>query len=161
MNTRGFAARLGAACLGLVVFTACSGQAELDAATAGELKARVAAARQLTVQQDYPAALAELQQLGQDVTAAAEQGRMSAERKTRAESAISKIKAELEAAQAAAEPQPAPSTEPPVSGEQKEQDEDAEKEAEKQLEDARKEAEEQLEDAKKEGGKAKDTKGGG
>lgn len=137
MSRTKHAVRILAACLGLVLFTSCAGASELDAGTAEGLQARVASAKQLAAQQDFPAALAELQQLGQDVATAAEKGLMSAERKARAEAAISKIRAELEAAQQAAEPQPAPSAEPTAAEDQ----EDAQKEAEKQLEDAKKDAE--------------------
>jgi hypothetical protein len=137
MSRTKHAVRILAACLGLVLLTSCAGASELDAGTAEGLQARVASAKQLAAQQDFPAALAELQQLGQDVATAAEKGLMSAERKARAEAAISKIRAELEAAQQAAEPQPAPSAEPTAA----EDHEDAQKEAEKQLEDAKKDAE--------------------
>ena len=137
MNGIKNAARIGAAALALVLLTSCAGASELDAGTAAGLQARVASAKQLTAQQDFPAALAELQQLGQDVATAAEKGLMSQERKARAEAAITKIRAELEAAQQAAEPQPVPSAEPTADNEE----EDARKEAEKQLEDAKKEAE--------------------
>ncbi|WPU08529.1 hypothetical protein [Pseudarthrobacter oxydans] len=137
MSRTKHAVRILAACLGLVLLTSCAGASELDAGTAEGLQARVASAKQLAAQQDFPAALAELQQLDQDVATAAEKGLMSAERKARAEAAISKIRAELEAAQQAAEPQPAPSAEPTAA----EDHEDAQKEAEKQLEDAKKDAE--------------------
>ena len=137
MSRTKHAVRILAACLGLVVLTSCAGASEVDAGTAEGLQARVASAKQFAAQQDFPAALAELQQLGQDVATAAEKGLMSAERKARAEAAISKIRAELEAAQQAAEPQPAPSAEPTAAEDQ----EDAQKEAEKQLEDAKKDAE--------------------
>ena len=134
MNRIKHAARIGAAGLALVLVTSCGGAPELDAGTAAGLQTRVASAKQLTAQQDFPAALAELQQLSQDVAAAAEKGLMSAERKARAEAAISKIRAELEAAQ----PQPAPSAAPTPSDDQ---EDDAQKEAEKQPEDDRKDAE--------------------
>ncbi|MEA3550323.1 hypothetical protein [Pseudarthrobacter sp. C1] len=137
MSRTKHAVRILAACLGLVLLTSCAGASELDAGTAEGLQARVASAKQFAAQQDFPAALAELQQLGQDVATAAEKGLMSAARKARAEAAISKIRAELEAAQQAAEPQPAPSAEPTAAEDQ----EDAQKEAEKQLEDAKKDAE--------------------
>lgn len=137
MSRTKHAVRILAACLGLVLLTSCAGASELDAGTAEGLQARVASAKQFAAQQDFPTALAELQQLGQDVATAAEKGLMSAERKARAEAAISKIRAELEAAQQAAEPQPAPSAEPTAAEDQ----EDAQKEAEKQLEDAKKDAE--------------------
>ncbi|MUU72506.1 hypothetical protein [Pseudarthrobacter sp. GA104] len=137
MSRTKHAVRILAACLGLVLLTSCAGASEVDAGTAEGLQARVASAKQFAAQQDFPAALAELQQLGQDVATAAEKGLMSAERKARAEAAISKIRAELEAAQQAAEPQPAPSAEPTAA----EDKEDAQKEAEKQLEDAKKDAE--------------------
>lgn len=137
MSRTKHAVRILAACLGLVLLTSCAGASEVDAGTAEGLQARVASAKQFAAQQDFPTALAELQQLGQDVATAAEKGLMSAERKARAEAAISKIRAELEAAQQAAEPQPAPSAEPTAAEDQ----EDAQKEAEKQLEDAKKDAE--------------------
>lgn len=159
-------ARLAAACVGLLVFTACSGTPELDEGKAAELQSRVAATKQLTAQQDFPAALAELDQLAREVAAAADQGLMSAERKARADAAIGRIRTELEAALAAAKPVPAPSAEPP-SREDKEQAEDAKKKAEElqeeakkaaeeEAERARKEAEEQAERAKKEAEKAKE-----
>ena len=138
MNRMKHAARIGAAGLALVLFTSCGGAPGLDAGTAAGLQARVASAKQLTAQQDFPAALAELQQLSQDVATAGEKGLMSAERKARAQAAISKIRAELEAAQQAAEPQPAPSAEPTASNDQ---EDDAQKEAEKQQEDAKKDGE--------------------
>lgn len=137
MSRTKHAVRILAACLGLVLLTSCAGASEVDAGTAEGLQARVASAKQFAAQQDFPAALAELQQLRQDVATAAEKGLMSAERKARAEAAISKIRAELEAAQQAAEPQPAPSAEPTAAEDQ----EDAQKEVEKQLEDAKKDAE--------------------
>lgn len=133
-----YAVRILAVCLGLVLVTSCAAASELDAGTAADLQARVASAKQLAARQDFPAALAELQQLGQGVATAAEKGLMSAERKARAEAAISKIMAELEAAQQAAEPQPAPSAEPTAA---EDQEEDAQKEAEEQPEDAKKDAE--------------------
>ncbi|MDQ0819436.1 Asp-tRNA(Asn)/Glu-tRNA(Gln) amidotransferase A subunit family amidase [Arthrobacter sp. V4I6] len=125
------------ACLGFLLFTACSAAPELDKGTAGKFQTRVAAAKQLTAQQNFPAAVTELQQLGQDVTTAAEQGLMSQERKTRIEAAISKVRADVEAAMTPAEPQPvppAPATEPPAGNDGKQQEEDAKKEAEKQQE---------------------------
>jgi hypothetical protein len=134
MNRIKLTARIGATGLGLVLLTSCAGTPDLDAGRAGELQARVATAKQLTSRQEFPAALAELQQLGKDVATAAEQGLMSEERRVRAEAAISKIRAELEAAQRAAEPQPAPSAEPTAGDHQ---DEDGEK----QPEDSKKEAE--------------------
>lgn len=132
-----------ATCLGVLMLTACSAGTDLDAGTAGQLKERAAAARQLTADEDFAAALAELQHLGQDVTTAAEQGRMSPGRKARIEAAISVIKADLEASMTPATPpptQPAPATDRPTDA--KEQGDDARKEAEKQLEEAKKKAEE-------------------
>ncbi|ADX74099.1 hypothetical protein Asphe3_29880 [Pseudarthrobacter phenanthrenivorans Sphe3] len=151
MNRKNLAARMGALGLGLVLFTACSGAPALDPGTAAELQQRVSATKQLTAQQDFAAALAELDRLGQDVAAAAGKGLMSPERRASAEAAISKIRAELEAARAAAEPQPAPSPEPTADEDRQEQDEDARKDAEKKLEEAQKEAEKEAEKAKEKG----------
>lgn len=129
-GTRGW---LLAACLGVLMFTACSTTPELGEGAAAKLQDRVAAARQLTAEQNFPAALAEVQQLGQDVTTAAGQGLMSQDRKTRIEAAISTIKADLEAAMAPVAPAPsppAPATDPPADD--KEKEEDAKKETERQ-----------------------------
>jgi hypothetical protein len=115
----------------------------------------VAAAKRLAAQQNFPAALAELQQLSEKVRTAEEQGLMSPERKTRIEASISKVRADLETAMAPAEPQPAtsaPAAEPP-DNEGKDQKEDAKKEAEKQ-------AEKRQEEAKKEAEKEKDQDDG-
>lgn len=133
-----------AVCLGALLLTGCSTAPELDEGAAGELQTRVAAARQLAAQQNFPAALAELQQLGEKVRTAAEQGLMSQERKTRIEASISKVRADLEAAMTPAEPQPvssAPAVEPPADNGGKDQEEDAKKEAEKQQEEEKNEAE--------------------
>ncbi|TPV52671.1 hypothetical protein FJ661_05125 [Pseudarthrobacter phenanthrenivorans] len=145
MNRKNLAARMGALGLGLVLFTACSGAPALDPGTAAELQQRVSATKQLTAQQDFAAALAELDRLGQDVAAAAGKGLMSPERRASAEAAISKIRAELEAARAA------PSPEPTADEDRQEQDEDARKDAEKRLEEAQKEAEKEAEKAKEKG----------
>lgn len=134
---------VAAVCLGALLLTACSTPPELDEGAAGELQTRVAAAKRLAAQQNFPGALAELQQLGEKVRTAEEQGLMSQERKTRIEASISKVRADLEAAMTPAEPQPstsAPAAEPP-GNEGKDQKEDAKKEAEKQQEEAKKEAE--------------------
>jgi hypothetical protein len=132
-----------AACLGMSLLAGCSAAQDLDGELARDLQTRVAAAKQLTAQQDFPGALAELQGLGQDVSAAAEQGRMSGQRKARIEAAISTIKADLEAAMTPA-PQPAPTgpaVDPPDDKDAKEREEDAKKEAEEQREEKQKEAE--------------------
>jgi hypothetical protein len=132
-----------AACLGASLFTACAPSPELDNGVAGKLQTRVAAAKELAAQQNFPAALAELQQLSQDVTAAAAQGQVSQQRKTRIEAAISTITGDLEAAMTPA-PRPvptAPAVDPPSNNDGNKHDEDAKKEAEKQQEEAQKEAE--------------------
>ena len=134
---------VAAVCLGALLLTACSTPPELDEGAAGELQTRVAAAKRLAAQQNFPAALAELQQLSEKVRTAEEQGLMSQERKTRIEASISKVRADLETAMTPAEPQPAtsaPAAEPP-DNEGKDQKEDAKKKAEKQQEEAKKEAE--------------------
>lgn len=133
-----------AVCLGTLLLTGCSTAPELDKGAAGELQTRVAAAKQLAAQQNFPAAVAELQQLGEKVRTAEEQGLMSQERKARIEASISKVRADLEAAVTPAEPQPvssAPAVEPSADNGGKDQKEDAKKEAEKQQEDAKKDAE--------------------
>lgn len=132
-----------AACLGMSLLAGCSATPDLDGGVAGELQTRVAAAKQLTAQQDFPAALAELQALGQDVTTAASQGRMSEQRKARIEAAINAIKADLEAAltPAPSPTQTPPAVDPPEDRDAKEREEDARKEAEKQREEEQKKAE--------------------
>ena len=134
MRTRNW---LLAACLGALMFTACSAAPGLDDEAARKLQNRAASAKQLTVEQNFPAALAELQQLERDVTTAAEVGSMSQERKTRIEAAISTIKADLEAAMTPAvtpPATPAPATEPPGGSNEKEQEEEAEKDADRHKE---------------------------
>ncbi len=119
------------------MFTACSTASDLDQETAGILQNRAATARHLTAEQNFPAALAELQQLNQDVTTAAEQGSMSQERKTRIQAAINTIKADLEAAMTPVptpSATPAPATEPPAGKNGKEEEDQAKKDAERQKE---------------------------
>jgi hypothetical protein len=143
------------ACLGMSLLAGCS-PADLDGAVAGQLQTRVAAAKQLAAAQDFPAALAELQQLNLDVAAAAEQGKVSQDRKTRIEAAISAIRGDLEAAITPAPAPTAPATDRPLSEEERKQLEEAQKEAEKQQEEAQEEAEKQQEEAEKDKGKGKD-----
>ncbi|MBT2522028.1 hypothetical protein [Arthrobacter sp. ISL-28] len=103
----------------------------------------MAAAKRLAAEQNFPAALAELQQLSEKVRTAEEQGLMSLDRKTRIEASISKVRADMEAALTPAEPQPAtsaPAAEPPRN-KGKGQKVDAKEKAEKQREEAEKEAE--------------------
>lgn len=142
---------VSAACIGTFLFTACSAAPELDEEASKELQTRVAGARQLAVQKNFSAAVAELQQLGQQVSAAAENGQMSQERKTRIEASISKVRADLEAAMAPAHPQPAPSgpgAELPAGNDEQDQEEGAKKEAEKDQEKAKKEGEKQKDQEK-------------
>lgn len=143
-----------AACLGLSLVTACSAAPELDAGVAGNLQDRVAAAKQLAAQQNFPAALTELEQLGQDVTTAAEQGKVSQQRKARIEAAISTIKDDLEAAMTPTPQPPAttPAADPSDTKNQKDQEEDAKKEAEKRQEEAKKDAEKKTKDQDKDDG---------
>ncbi|WP_258803143.1 hypothetical protein [Pseudarthrobacter sp. NS4] len=140
------------ACLGVSLLAGCSPAPDLDGAVAGQLQTRVAAAKQLAAAQDFPGALAELEQLNQDVSAAADQGKVSQQRKTRIEAAISTIRNDLETALAPA-PQPVPTTpgaDPPLTEDEKERAEEAQKEARKQREEAQKEADKLLEEAEKE-----------
>ena len=140
-----------AACLAISLVTACSAPPELDAGVAGKLQGRVAAAKQLAAQQNFPAALAELEQLGRDVTSAAEQRQVSQQRKARIEAAISTIKDDLEAAMTPP-PQPLPTTpasDPSDTKNQNDQEEDAKKEAEKRQEEAKKDAEKKKKDQDK------------
>ncbi|WP_171046840.1 hypothetical protein [Pseudarthrobacter sp. NamE5] len=156
-----------AAGVAMLVLTSCAGQPDLDGGVAAQLQQRVATAKQHAAQQDFPTALAELDQLGQEVTAAAEQGRMSEQRKGRIEAAIGTIRSDLEAAMAPA-PEPAPTQDSPAPApsedkDSKKQEEEAKKqeeEAKKQEEEAKKEAEKQKEEEKKEGDK-EDDKGNG
>ena len=144
---RTFAATLLAGCLGLPLLAGCSAQPDLDGGVAEQLQQRVATAKQHAAQQDFPAAEAELQHLSQDVATAADQGRMSAQRKSRIEAAIGSIRNDLAAAMA---PAPQPSATATLTEEQQEQAEEARKEAEEQREKAREEAEEQRKEAEKE-----------
>lgn len=148
-----FSARILAFCLGLSLLAGCSAGPDLDSGVAEQLQQRVATAKQHAAQQDFPAALAELQQLEQEVATAAGQGRMSGPRKARIEAAIGSIRNDLEAAMA---PAPQPSATASLTEEQQEEAEEARKEAEEQrkkaqeeAEEARKEAEKELEEAQK------------
>lgn len=147
-----------AAGLMVAVLTGCSAAPDLDSGAAQGLQERVAAARQLAAEQNYPAALAAIDRLGQDVATAAGQSLMSKERRSRIEAAINAVRADLEAATAPATLPPAPASAPPADGntpsgdaakEAEKQQEEAEK-AEEQREEAEKKAEEQLEEARKE-----------
>jgi hypothetical protein len=74
---------------------------------------------------------------------------VSQQRKTRIEAAISTIRTDLEAGLAPApQPEPtAPAVDPPLTEDEKERAEEAQKEARKQREEAQKEAEKQREEA--------------
>lgn len=146
------------ACLGVSLLAGCSPAPDLDGAVAGQLQTRVAAAKQLAAAQDFPGALAELEQLNQDVSAAADQGKVSQQRKTRIEAAISTIRTDLEAALAPA-PQPVPTTpaaDAPLTEDEKERAEEAQKEVQKQREEAQKEADKLREEAQKEAEKQRE-----
>ena len=127
--------------LAAVLLAGCAGAPELDEQVAGNLQARVAAAKQFAAQQDFGGAVTELEQLGNEVQAAADQGRLSQERQSRIEASIAKLRADLDAAIAAAEP-PTPSPTVPSREPQQEPDREGK------------------EDAKKEGGK-EENKGNG
>lgn len=139
-------------CFTAVLLGGCSVPTELDKEAAAQFSTRVAEARQLTAQQDFPAADAQLQQLEQDVQVAAERGRVSADRQARIESSISKIRASLDVAMVP-EPQPAPPEENPAekgAEDLRDAQEDARKDAQKDAEDARKDAEDAQKDAQRE-----------
>lgn len=116
--------------LAAVLLAGCAAGPELDEATAGKFQARVASAKQLAADQNFPGALAELDQLSREVGEGAEQGAVSPERRSRIDSSILKVRADLEAARAAAQPKPTPTTaapEPPPGGgdgEEKDKDDD-------------------------------------
>lgn len=147
-----------AACLGMSLLAGCSAAPDLDGGVAAQLQQRVAAAKQLAAGQDFAAALAELDQLRQDVAAAAQQGQVSETRKTRIDTAISAVRSDLEGSLAPAPAPTAPAAEPPLTEEQLEQAEEARQEAEEQREDAQKEAQKQREEAQK---KAEKQRNGG
>lgn len=94
--------------LAAALLAGCAAAPQLEEVTAGRFQARVATAKQLAAEQNFPRALAELDELGREVQAAAEQGDVSPERRSRIESTIGKVRADLEAASAAVEPAPAP-----------------------------------------------------
>ncbi|WP_457964381.1 hypothetical protein M1E17_22615 [Arthrobacter sp. D1-29] len=96
--------------LAAALLAGCAGAPELDEEAAGKFQARVVAAKQLAAEQEFHGAVAELEQLGNEVQAAGDQGRLSQERRSRIEAAIAKVRADLDAAIAAAErPTPSPS----------------------------------------------------
>lgn len=99
--------------LAAALLAGCAAAPELDEATAGKFQARVASAKQLAADQNFPAALAELDQLSREVREGAEQGAVPPERRSRIESSISKVRTDLEAARSAAQPQPTPTTAAP------------------------------------------------
>ena len=120
--------------LAAVLLAGCAGAPELDEQVAGNFQARVAAAKQFAAQRDFGGAVTELEQLGNEVQVAADQGRLSQERQSRIEASIAKLRVDLDAAIAAAEP-PTPSPTVPSREPQQEP------------------GREGKEDAKKEGGK--------
>jgi hypothetical protein len=114
--------------LAAILLAGCAGAApELDEEAAGQFQARVVTAKQMAAEQEFHGAVAELEQLGKDVQAAGGQGRLSQERRSRIEAAIAKVRADLEAAIAAAErptPSPSVSSPGPQNDEGKDKDED-------------------------------------
>jgi hypothetical protein len=111
--------------LAAVLLAGCAGQPELDEEVAGKLQARVAAAKQFAAQQEFGGAVTELEHLGNEVQAAADQGRLSQERQSRIEASIAKVRADLDQAIASAEP-PTPS--PTISREPREPDREGKEE---------------------------------
>lgn len=117
--------------LAAVLLAGCAGAPELDAEVAGKLQARVAAAKQFAAQQEFGGAVTELEQLGNEVQAAADQGRLSQERQSRIEASIAKVRADLDQAIASAEPPTpsptVPSREPQPEPDREGKEEDAKK----------------------------------
>ena len=141
-----------AAGLGLSVLTSCAEKPDLDGDVATQLQQRVATAKQHAAQQDLPTALTVLDQLSQEVAAAAEQGKMSGQRKNRIEAVIGSIKSDLETAMAPPQPAPAPASPLPAPQENsdaKKQEEDAKKQEEEAKREAEKKKEEQEKEADK------------
>lgn len=114
--------RLNVAVLSGIVSAAllagCSAAPELDEAAGRRLQDRVSAAKQLTAQQNYTGAVAELDQLARELQTAVANGEVSAARSSRIEASVSKVRAGLDAAIAAAKPtpEPVPSTTAPAGG---------------------------------------------
>lgn len=117
--------------LAAVLLAGCAAAPELDEQVAGNLQARVAAAKQFAAQQDFGGAVTELEQLSNEVQAAADQGRLSQERQSRIEASIAKLRADLDAAIAAAEP-PTPSPTVPSREPQQEPDREGKEDAKKE-----------------------------
>jgi Asp-tRNA(Asn)/Glu-tRNA(Gln) amidotransferase A subunit family amidase len=118
--------------LAAFLLAGCAGTPELDGEAAGKFQTRVAAATQFAAQQDFGGAVTELEQLGSEVQAAADQGRLSQERQSRIEASIAKVRADLDAAIAAAKPQPSPTvSEPQEESDGKGKGEDAKREENK------------------------------
>lgn len=118
--------------LAAALLAGCAGAPELDEEAAGKFHARVVAAKRFAAQQEFRGAAAELEQLSNEVQAAADQGRLSPERQSRIEASIAKVRVDLEAAIAAAEPPTpsptVPSVEPQEEPDGKVKDEDGKRE---------------------------------
>lgn len=95
-----------------VLLAGCGGATDLDASVAGQFQMRVTAAKQLAAEQNFTGAAAELDQLSGEVQLGVEQRTVSEQRRSRIEASISKVRADLEAAEAAARPDPGPTPAP-------------------------------------------------
>lgn len=82
---------------------------------AGQLQERVRTVRQLVTEQNHSAALAELDGLSADVSAAAARGDLSAEQQQRAEQALGAVRTDLESMASEAVPADAPVTDSPTA----------------------------------------------
>jgi len=99
--------------LGLIGgLASCAADPEIGADTSAAYRAQVATIAQHSVAEDYAAAVAELDALAAEVDAAVASGSLDAARAERIRAAIALVRADLEAAIAAATPPPTAEPEP-------------------------------------------------
>ncbi|MBT1002828.1 mucin-associated surface protein [Paenarthrobacter sp. DKR-5] len=94
------------------LLASCSAPADLDAAAASQLQSRVLAVSKDAAGKNYAGALADLDQLGRDLDAAAAAGKLTPARREQISSAMALVRADLSAARTAASASPSPSTAP-------------------------------------------------
>lgn len=94
------------------LLASCAAPADLDSAAASQLQSRVMAVSKDAASKNYAGALADLDQLGRDLDAAAAAGKLTPARREQISSAMALVRADLSAARTAASASPSPSTAP-------------------------------------------------